>query len=84
MDEVRVQRANVILDIGSDEKARYMNMGYSVIDAKTGEIIEEAVSTNVNELQTQVKELLEKVATKDKEITKLKKQVTDLKAANKG
>ena len=81
MDTIRVQRANVILDVPSDEKANYMAKGYSVIDAKSGKIIEEAVSNDVATLQVQLKNANEKLADKDAEIKKLKAEITKLKKA---
>ena len=79
MDTIRVQRANVILDVPSAEKANYMAKGYSVIDAKSGKIIEEAVSNDVATLQVQLKNANEKLADKDAEIKKLKAEITKLK-----
>ena len=79
MDTIRVQRANVILDVPSDEKANYMAKGYSVIDVKSGKIIEEAVSNDVATLQVQLKNANEKLANKDAEIKKLKAEITKLK-----
>ena len=79
MDTIRVQRANVILDVPSDEKANYMAKGYSVIDAKSGKIIEEAVSNDVATLQVQLKNANEKLAAKDAVIKKLKAEITKLK-----
>lgn len=81
MDTIRVQRANVILDVPSDEKANYMAKGYSVIDVKSGKIIEEAVSNDVATLQVQLKNANEKLASKDVEIKKLKAEITKLKKA---
>ena len=81
MDTIRVQRANVILDVPSDEKANYMAKGYSVIDVKSGKIIEEAVSNDVATLQVQLKNANEKLADKDAEIKKLKAEITKLKKA---
>ena len=81
MDTIRVQRANVILDVPSDEKANYMAKGYSVIDVKSGKIIEEAVSNDVATLQVQLKSANEKLADKDAEIKKLKAEITKLKKA---
>lgn len=72
MNTIRVQRANVILDIRQDEKARYMEMGYSVIDTKTCKVIEEALSNDVNTLRTEVISLRKTLAEKDKEIAELK------------
>ena len=81
MDTIRVQRANVILDVPSDEKANYMAKGYSVIDVKSGKIIEEAVSNDVATLQVQLKNANEKLASKDAKIKKLKAEITKLKKA---
>ena len=81
MDTIRVQRANVILDVPSDEKANYMAKGYSVIAAKSGKIIEEAVSNDVATLQVQLKNANEKLASKDAKIKKLEAEITKLKKA---
>ena len=81
MDTIRVQRANVILDVPSDEKANYMAKGYSVIDVKSGKIIEEAVSNDVATLQVQLKNANEKLADKGAEIKKLEAKITKLKKA---
>lgn len=72
MATIRVQRANVILDIRPDEKERYKEMGYSVIEVGTGKVLEEALSNDVNVLRTKVKELTALVEAKDKEIESLK------------
>ena len=81
MDTIRVQRANVILDVPSDEKSNYMAKGYSVIDVKSGKIIEEAVSNDVATLQVQLKNANEKLASKDAKIKKLEAEITKLKKA---
>ena len=81
MDTIRVQRANVILDVPSDEKANYMAKGYSVIDVKSGKIIEEAVSNDVATLQVQLKNANEKLASKDAKIKKLEAKITKLEKA---
>ena len=81
MDTIRVQRANVILDVPSDEKANYMAKGYSVIDVKSGKIIEEAVSNDVATLQVQLKNANKKLASKDAKIKKLEAEITKLKKA---
>jgi uncharacterized small protein (DUF1192 family) len=83
MSTIRVQRANVILDIRPDEKERYMDMGYSVIDKVTGNVVEEAISNDVNVLRTQVTELKSLVAEKDKEIEKLKASLSKKTKAEK-
>lgn len=78
---IKVQRANVILSIRSDEKEEYMQKGYSVIDDVTGKVIEEAISSDVNLLQKQVKEYRDTISAKDAEIKKLKAEITKLKKA---
>ena len=79
---IRIQRANVILDVSPDEKEMYMEKGFSVIDATTGEVLEEAMPTDVNVLQLKVKELQKELAEKDAEIQKLKAKKTS-KVVNK-
>lgn len=83
MNTVRVQRANVILDIRPDEKARYMEMGYSVIDVTTGKVIEEAISNDVNVLRSQVIQYKNLIIEKDKEIAKLKASLAKKSKLNK-
>lgn len=73
MNTVRVQRANVILDIRPEDKDRYMEQGFSVIDAR-GNVLEEAMPKDVLELQRMVNELRAEIEKKDKEIESLKKK----------
>lgn len=74
MSTIRVRRANVTLDIRPDEKERYMEMGYSVIDEK-GKVLEAALSNDVNALRTEVLKLRKELAEKDEEIAELKSKV---------
>lgn len=71
---ITVRRANVILQVPKDEKSDYLNKGYSVIDDK-GKVLEEAISTDVNELRLQVQKLESVIKAKDEEISDLKKQL---------
>lgn len=71
MNTVRVQRANVILDIRQDEKTKYMEQGFSVIDAKSGKVLEEAMPKDVASLQSLVRSLKKQLAEKDAYIKKL-------------
>ena len=80
MSTIRIRRANVVLDIRPEDKDRYMEQGYSVIDDK-GNVLEEALPKDVNELQKMVKELREELVQKDKEIEALKKKSTAKKAS---
>jgi paraquat-inducible protein B len=59
---ITVRRANVILDISPDDKKKYLDMGYVVINANTGEILEESISNDVATLQANVVELKGKLA----------------------
>lgn len=71
MDKILMQRANVVLEVSPEDKGRYMERGYSVIDAK-GNITEEAIPTDVPTLQSMVSKLEAIVEAKDTEIEKLK------------
>lgn len=72
---VTVQRYNVILTIEDDALAKYMAMGYNQIDPITGEIINEAIPTDVQVLQVAYKQHKEKIAELEDEIAKLKKKL---------
>lgn len=78
MSTIRIRRANVVLDIRPEDKDRYMEQGFSVIDTK-GNVLEEAMPKDVLELQRMVTELRTEIEKKDKEIESLKKK----KAAEK-
>lgn len=71
-DRILVQRANVILEVKAEDKAFYMQNGYSVIDNR-GNIVEKAMSNDVNELRVQVKELTEQLAQANATIAELRK-----------
>lgn len=47
---IKVRRANVILDIPSEQKAEYMAQGFDVID-KDGKVVEYTVPSDVNVLK---------------------------------
>lgn len=79
MSTIRVRRANVTLDIRPDEKERYMEMGYSVIDEK-GKVLEAALSNDVNALRTEVLKLRKELAEKDEEIAKKDEEIAELKS----
>ena len=75
VETIKVQRANVVLDVRPDQKEYYMEKGFSVIDDK-GKVIEEAISDNVDALKIQIKNLKEQIAKKDAEIEQLKSAKT--------
>jgi polyhydroxyalkanoate synthesis regulator phasin len=70
---VAVQRYNVILEIDEEELDKYMSLGYNQIDINTGEILHEAIPTDVNVLKLKYQEHKEKIA-------ELEQQVKDLTA----
>lgn len=70
---VAVQRYNVILEIDDEELDKYMSLGYNQIDINTGEILHEAIPTDVNVLKLKYQEHKEKIA-------ELEQQVKDLTA----
>lgn len=72
MDRITVQRANVVLDISPEDKAFYMQQGYSVIDPNTGIVIEEALPNDVDALRTLVTKCKEEIASLKLEISELK------------
>lgn len=75
VETIKVQRANVVLDVRPDQKEYYMEKGFSVIDDK-GKVIEEAISDDVGALKNQIKNLKEQIAKKDAEIEQLKSAKT--------
>lgn len=77
MSTIRVQRANVILDIRPEEKERYMEQGYSVID-ENGKVLEAALSNDVNALRTEVLKLRKELAEKDAEIADKDAEIAEL------
>lgn len=77
---ITVRRANVILDISLDDKKKYLDMGYVVINAETGEILEESISNDVATLQANVVELRGKLAKAEDTIAEL---TAKLKAKDK-
>lgn len=79
MGTIRVERGNVILDIPVEDKAEYMKQGYSVIDAKTGEVVEEAISVDVATLQLQLLTVKGEVEALKAENEKLKAENAKLK-----
>lgn len=78
---VRVQRANVILQVADHEVARYMSMGYNLIDS-SGAVLKEAIPNNLGVLQAaylehtaRIKELEAQLAESDSIIEQLKDEL---------
>ena len=83
----RVQRANVILQVADHEVARYMSMGYNLIDSG-GAVLKEAVPNNLGVLRAaylehtaRIKELEAQLAESDSIICQLKDEL-DAATAN--
>lgn len=57
MDKITVRKGNELLKIKAEDKKYYMDRGYSVINAETGEVLEEAMSRDVASLQLLVTQL---------------------------
>lgn len=70
---VAVQKYNVILEIDEEELDKYMSLGYNQIDINTGEILHEAIPTDLNVLKLKYQEHKERIA-------ELEQQVKDLTA----
>lgn len=70
---VAVQKYNVILEIDEEELEKYMSLGYNQIDINTGEILNEAIPTDINVLKLKYQEHKEKIA-------ELEQQIEDLTA----
>ncbi len=73
---VHVQRANVILDIKEEQKQRYVDMGYDVIDDK-GNVIVKSVPQDILGWQTAYADLQKALAKVEAENAKLKAQLKE-------
>lgn len=83
---VRVQRANVLLDVDDDALNKFLHMGYNQVDPITGEILNESVPTDIGSLQVaynrhkaEIAELKAKVAELESEKAKATKTATKAK-----
>ncbi len=74
VNTVTVKRANVELTVDAAQKDYYLGQGYAVIDASTGDVIEDSTVQTVESLNRRVAELQDLLEQKDAEIQKLKKQ----------
>lgn len=72
-----VKRANVLLEIEDEDKKYYMDQGYSVID-ENGNIVEEALSSDVATLQKEVLALRAQLAKYTKKTSNVTNTETDL------
>ena len=76
--EIKVQRANVVLDIAEDQLDYYMNQGYSVID-KAGNVIKASVPRELGTLQKAYVDNTKKIEDLEAEKVELLKQIKELK-----
>ena len=74
---ITVQRDNVILDVPKAQKEYYKNLGYNVIDEKTGKVIEETVPTDLAALQRFYKDANAKIVELEKQIKELNKELKE-------
>lgn len=72
---VKVQRANVILQISEDSVNRYLDQGYNVIDA-SGKVIKESVPNDIGALRKAYVEYKKKIDELQKIIEELTAQGT--------
>ena len=76
---VTVQRYNVILEIDEHSLDKYISLGYSQIDPKSGEIIKEAIPNDVQVLRLAFAQHKNTIKELESQVEKLKKQVASLK-----
>lgn len=81
MDLITVVRGNVELDVPAEQKERYKNLGYSVVEKSTGKVIEEALSNDIGVLQSKITELQNENAKLKAENAKLKKSANKSKTS---
>lgn len=86
---ILVKRENVMYQISEDEKQKYISVGYSVIDEKTGKVIERPQFGNITpeEAEKKVEKATKKINAEleeaNKEIAELKTKIAELEEAKK-
>lgn len=70
----KVRRANVILDVEDAEVDRYISLGYSLIDEKTHEVLQQGIPNNASDMREAYFRQLD-------EIKALKEEIATLKSA---
>lgn len=70
----KIRKANVVLTIPDDEVKNYLNFGYSVID-ESGEVIEEAVPTDIYTLQKAYRDNKIKIQSLEQAVADLRKEL---------
>lgn len=78
----RIQRANVLLDVEEDEVDYYIGLGYNLLDEK-GNVIRQAVPTDLLTLQKHFTDSNKKIAELESEIAKLKIELATEKTKTK-
>lgn len=70
----RVKRANVVLTIADDEINNYLDRGYDII-SDSGEVIKEAIPTDIHTLQKAYLDSKIQIANLEKGIADLRKEL---------
>lgn len=78
----RVERGNVVLKVKEHEVQHYLNLGYNLTD-DAGNILKQAIPTNLGELQTAYLEHTKKIAELEDTVAKLTAQLSVKKTTTK-
>lgn len=78
----RVERGNVVLTVKEHEIQHYLNLGYNLTD-DAGNILKQAIPTNIGELQTAYLEHTKKIAELEDTVAKLTAQLSVKKTTPK-
>lgn len=80
---VTVQRFNVILEIDEDSLDKYMALGYNQIDPVTGEVVIEAIPTDIQVLRSAFVKHKNTIKELESQVKKLEKQLASAKKKQK-
>lgn len=83
MDTITVLKGNVELDVPADQKERYQDLGYRVIDKKTGKVLEEPTCVTIEGLTSEVVKLKQALEAITSERDELLAELAKLKKAEK-
>ena len=76
MATITVQRNNIVLEVDSELKQRYLNEGYNIINAK-GQVVEKAIPTDIAELRKAYVMHTKTIKRLESEIKKLKANASE-------
>lgn len=74
---IEVQRGNVFLTVQAEDKQKYLDLGYNIVD-KTGNVLQEAVPSNVATLRIAFTQHTAKIKELEKQIEELTEQLESL------